>query len=80
MRAPPKRPCNDVGRIDTLSREAMCYAPDLLDRIIYSTGDTASREAAEFVERTRCIVMQKPYELRTLESVVANLRRALAVS
>ena len=32
MRAPPKRPCNDVGRIDTLSREAMCYAPDLLDR------------------------------------------------
>jgi DNA-binding NtrC family response regulator len=55
-------------------------APYLLDRIIFSTGDTASREAAEFVQRTRCTVMQKPFELRTLESVVTNLRQALAVS
>jgi DNA-binding NtrC family response regulator len=55
-------------------------APELLDRIIFSTGDTASREAAEFVQRTRCTVMQKPFELRTLESVVASLRQALAVS
>jgi hypothetical protein len=32
MGAPPKRPCNNVGGVDTFSREAMCYAPDLLDR------------------------------------------------
>ena len=55
-------------------------ASELLDRIIFSTGDTASKEAAEFVQRTRCTVMQKPFELRTLESVVMNLRQALAVS
>ena len=28
-------------------------APDLLDRIIFSTGDVASQEAAEFVRRTK---------------------------
>jgi PAS domain S-box-containing protein len=55
-------------------------APELLDRIIFSTGDTASKEAAAFVQRTRCTVLQKPFELRTLESVVMGLRQALAVS
>jgi PAS domain S-box-containing protein len=50
-------------------------APDLLDRIIFSTGDVASRDAADFVRRTRCIVMQKPFELRSLEGVVARLRQ-----
>src|SRR6185437_4397078 len=38
-------------------------APELLDRIIFSTGDVASKEAAEFVRRTRCTVLQKPFEL-----------------
>jgi CheY-like chemotaxis protein len=55
-------------------------APELLDRIIFSTGDTASKEAAEFVQRTRCTVMQKPFELRTLEAIVTQLSRALAVA
>jgi PAS domain S-box-containing protein len=49
-------------------------APELLDRIIFSTGDVASKEAAEFVQRTRCTVMQKPFELRALEAVVMRLR------
>jgi PAS domain S-box-containing protein len=55
-------------------------APELLDRIIFSTGDTASKEAAEFVQRTRCTVMQKPFELRTLESVVTHVRQAVAAA
>jgi PAS domain S-box-containing protein len=49
-------------------------APELLDRIIFSTGDVASKDAAEFVARTRCMVMQKPFELRALEAVVARMR------
>ena len=49
-------------------------APELLERIIFSTGDVASKDAAEFVARTRCTVMQKPFELRALESVVARMR------
>jgi hypothetical protein len=47
----------------------------LLDRIIFSTGDVASREAAEFVRRTRCRVLQKPFELRALEAIVAHMRQ-----
>jgi two-component system NtrC family sensor kinase len=50
-------------------------APEILERIIFSTGDVASREAAEFVRRTRCTVMQKPFELRALEAVVARMRQ-----
>jgi PAS domain S-box-containing protein len=49
-------------------------APELLERIIFSTGDVASKDAAAFVARTRCTVMQKPFELRALEAVVARMR------
>jgi PAS domain S-box-containing protein len=50
-------------------------APELLDRIIFSTGDVASKEAAEFVRRTRCTVLQKPFELRALEVIVSRMRQ-----
>jgi PAS domain S-box-containing protein len=50
-------------------------APELLDRIVFSTGDVASRDAAAFVQRTRCPVVQKPFELRALESIVARMRQ-----
>jgi CheY-like chemotaxis protein len=54
-------------------------APDLLDRIIFSTGDVASKEAAEFVRRTKCTVLQKPFELRALESLVSRIREMTPV-
>ena len=50
-------------------------APELLDRIIFSTGDVASKEAAEFVQRTRCVVLQKPFELRALEVIISRMRQ-----
>jgi signal transduction histidine kinase/CheY-like chemotaxis protein len=50
-------------------------APELLERIIFSTGDVASRDASEFVKRTQCIVMQKPFELRALEQAVNRMRQ-----
>jgi PAS domain S-box-containing protein len=53
-------------------------APELLDRIVFSTGDVASPEAAEFVRRTRCKVLQKPFELRALEAILVRMVRRAA--
>ena len=47
--------------------------PALLRRFVFSTGDVASTEAASFVQRTLCPVLQKPFELRMLDEVVARV-------
>ncbi|CAN5920858.1 hypothetical protein BH11GEM2_BH11GEM2_20890 [soil metagenome] len=47
--------------------------PDLLRRFVFSTGDVASAEAASFVQRTLCPVLQKPFELRMLDEIVARI-------
>ena len=47
--------------------------PDLLRRFVFSTGDVASPEAATFVQRTLCPVLQKPFELRMLDELVAGV-------
>jgi DNA-binding NtrC family response regulator len=54
-------------------------APNLLDRVIFSTGDVASRDAADFVQRTKCTVLQKPFELRALETLVSRIRETTSV-
>ena len=54
-------------------------APELLDRIIFSTGDVASKDAAEFMQRTKCTVLQKPFELRALEGLIVKSRQFSAV-
>ena len=48
--------------------------PELLRRLIFSTGDVASDEAAAFVSRTKCLVLQKPFELAALAEVVEKVR------
>ena len=48
--------------------------PALLDRLVFSTGDVVSPEAAEFVARTRCAVLEKPFELSDLDALI---RRAV---
>ena len=48
--------------------------PELLRRLIFSTGDVASDEAAAFVSRTKCLVLQKPFELSALAEVVDRVR------
>jgi two-component system NtrC family sensor kinase len=47
--------------------------PELLRRIIFSTGDAVSLDAAEFVRRADCPVLQKPFELSTLRAMVERL-------
>lgn len=49
--------------------------PELLDRLVFSTGDVASRDAADFLERCRRPVLQKPFELSELLAVVERVRR-----
>lgn len=44
--------------------------PDILRRLVFSTGDIVSEEAATFVRSTDCIVLQKPFELTTLRAVI----------
>jgi PAS domain S-box-containing protein len=57
---------------DRLAAENSPY----LARLILSTGDLASPDAASFVERTRCRVLQKPYELATLAQALEEARRS----
>ncbi len=47
--------------------------PDLLRRLIMATGDAVSREAADFVQRTSCPVLQKPFELTELRALVERV-------
>jgi len=50
--------------------------PELLRRLIVATGDTVSDEAAEFVRRTACPVLQKPFELSELRALVRQVVEA----
>jgi CheY-like chemotaxis protein/anti-sigma regulatory factor (Ser/Thr protein kinase) len=47
--------------------------PGLLRRFVFSTGDVASSEAASFVRRTNCPVLQKPFELRMLDDLISSV-------
>jgi hypothetical protein len=38
----------------------------------------ASRDASDFVKRTHCVVMQKPFELRALEQAITRMRELAA--
>jgi CheY-like chemotaxis protein/anti-sigma regulatory factor (Ser/Thr protein kinase) len=53
--------------------------PALLRRFVFSTGDVASGEAASFVQRTHCPVLQKPFELRMLDEIIASVVEGAAV-
>ena len=47
--------------------------PELLSKLVVSTGDTASADASAFIERTQCQVLQKPFTLAMLADVVAQV-------
>lgn len=50
--------------------------PRVLARLVFSTGDIVSQEAAEFVNNSSCIVLQKPFELSTLRATIAKVMQA----
>jgi len=47
--------------------------PALLERCIFSTGDAQAPEAAKFVARTHCRMLEKPFELAQLAAIVDAL-------
>ena len=54
--------------------------PELLDRLVFSSGDLASDEAAAFVDATRCTVLQKPFDLSTLRDLATRIAAAQGVA
>lgn len=54
---------------DRLERER----PELLPRLIFSTGDSVSTTAATFLARTARPVLQKPFALAQLRALVAEV-------
>jgi signal transduction histidine kinase len=46
--------------------------PALLARLVFTTGDVASEEAAAFVARASCTVLQKPFELSALKALMSR--------
>ncbi len=50
----------------------MTERPSLINRMIFSTGDVASPDAREFIERVQAPVLQKPFELATLDETIAR--------
>ena len=50
--------------------------PELLHRLILSTGDSASPEAATFLRRSACPVLNKPFELAHLRQMVDRVVHA----
>jgi len=57
-----------------LHDELVLVNPQLLRRFVFSTGDVSSPEAASFVSRTRCQVLQKPFELKALDTIISGMQ------
>ena len=50
----------------------MAERPGIVKRMIFSTGDVASADARAFIDRVRAPVLQKPFELATLDETIAR--------
>ncbi len=62
----------DISGMDLYDRLA-AERPALLDRLILSTGDSVSPEAYEFLRRSACPVLNKPFELAELRAMVGRM-------
>jgi two-component system NtrC family sensor kinase len=53
----------------------MAERPAIVKRMIFSTGDVASLDAREFIDRVEAPVLQKPFELATLDETITRCTR-----
>ena len=53
--------------------------PDLVDRFVFVTGDTASRETWEFLADSGCETLQKPFTAKALVAAVQRVVQRAAV-
>jgi CheY-like chemotaxis protein len=61
-----------VSGIDLYERLA-AERPELLGRLILSTGDSVSADAADFLRRSECPVLNKPFGLAELKGIVSQI-------
>jgi DNA-binding NtrC family response regulator len=61
-----------VSGIDLYERIA-AERPELLSRLILSTGDAVSAETADFLKRSACPVLSKPFGLAELRGLVTRI-------
>jgi CheY-like chemotaxis protein len=59
-----------------LHRELLEKRADLVERLIFSSGDVASSEASGFLSASRRPVIEKPFELARLEELLGQIREA----
>ena len=45
-------------------------APEVLPRLVFSTGDLVSDEAADFARETSCEILEKPFEFTKLRATI----------
>jgi len=48
--------------------------PDLVQRLVFSTGDVASADASSFLASSGRPVIEKPFELARLEELLGHIR------
>lgn len=57
-----------------LHRELLEKRPDIVERLIFSTGDVASADASMFLAGSERPVIEKPFELSHLEQLLDSVR------
>jgi CheY-like chemotaxis protein len=58
-----------------LYRELLAKRPDLVRRLLFSTGDVVSSDAATFLAESGRPVIEKPFELARLEELLSQILR-----
>ena len=48
-------------------------APEVLPRLVFSTGDLVSDEAADFARETSCEIIEKPFEFTKLRATIDKI-------
>lgn len=61
-----------ISGIDVHDR-LLVERPAVVPRIVFTTGDVMSPEAADFVERASSHVLEKPFELAALRALVTRI-------
>ena len=47
--------------------------PEVLPRLVFSTGDLVSDEAADFARETSCEIIEKPFEFSKLRATIGRI-------
>jgi two-component system NtrC family sensor kinase len=49
--------------------------PDIVPRLVFSTGDASGPETSAFVARVGCVIVNKPFQLTELQEIAEKLAR-----